>query len=372
MAAAEKKRQERIQKADADLKAYQKQIAAREADLDKKQQANIAARQKALQEYQKTIPDRLAKWIAQQNSGKETGWVALDLKNLKSSNGAKLEVQKDKSVFASGREGKTNYSFTSETTLEGITGLRIEALTDKRLPSQGPGRPPNGNFVLTELELTSASKKEPNKKTKAKFGNATATFSQQNFNAKQVVDGNKTASNNGWAIAPQLGKNQTAVFELKAPVNYKEGTILSFVLHQNYNDGKHALGRFRVSVTTDPLPLKFGMPKEIKQILALKEDARTDAQKKKLTDYFQKNDSELKKHQDALTAAKKPRPIDPELKKRQDHLADVSKPLPIDKELARFQRAVKLSEEQLKNQRLTAAQDLAWALINTPSFLFNH
>ena len=26
----------------------------------------------------------------------------------------------------------------------------------------------------------------------------------------------------------------------------------------------------------------------------------------------------------------------------------------------------------IKNKRLTAAQDLAWALINNPAFLFNH
>jgi hypothetical protein len=32
----------------------------------------------------------------------------------------------------------------------------------------------------------------------------------------------------------------------------------------------------------------------------------------------------------------------------------------------------KESESQLGNARLTAAQDLAWALINSPAFLFNH
>ena len=30
-----------------------------------------------------------------------------------------------------------------------------------------------------------------------------------------------------------------------------------------------------------------------------------------------------------------------------------------------------LSTTQLANQRLTGAQDLAWAIINNPSFLFN-
>ena len=48
-----------------------------------------------------------------------------------------------------------------------------------------------------------------------------------------------------------------------------------------------------------------------------------------------------------------------------------SKPLPADPRLDRLKRAVELSQKQLENERLTAAQDIAWALINTPSFLFN-
>ena len=32
----------------------------------------------------------------------------------------------------------------------------------------------------------------------------------------------------------------------------------------------------------------------------------------------------------------------------------------------------KMSEQQMTNRRLTAVQDVAWALINSPAFLFNH
>jgi hypothetical protein len=37
-----------------------------------------------------------------------------------------------------------------------------------------------------------------------------------------------------------------------------------------------------------------------------------------------------------------------------------------------MRRAVELSQEQLKNKRLTVAQDVVWALINNPAFLYNH
>jgi len=36
-----------------------------------------------------------------------------------------------------------------------------------------------------------------------------------------------------------------------------------------------------------------------------------------------------------------------------------------------LRKDVDLSKHQLEEKRLTAAQDLTWALINTPSFLFN-
>ena len=56
----------------------------------------------------------------------------------------------------------------------------------------------------------------------------------------------------------------------------------------------------------------------------------------------------------------------------QDALARTEKPLPADPQLTVYKRAVDLSTKQLTNKRLYGAQDIAWALINTPAFLFNH
>ena len=57
--------------------------------------------------------------------------------------------------FSSEEESaKGSYVVKAATELSRITGVRVEALSDTRLPKKGPGRAPNdGNFVLTELEV---------------------------------------------------------------------------------------------------------------------------------------------------------------------------------------------------------------------------
>ena len=66
-----------------------------------------------------------------------------------------------------------------------------------------------------------------------------------------------------------------------------------------------------------------------------------------------------------------PLPKDPKLIELESTLATAEKPLPLPPEVARLRRALSLSEKQLANKRVIGAQDLSWALINTPAFLFN-
>ena len=82
-------------------------------------------------------------------------------------------------------------------------------------------------------------------------------------------------------------------------------------------------------------------------------------------------DEGLNQRQTALAESKKPRPIDPKLKQLRDAYEVTSQPLPVDLKREQLQHDVELSAKLLENGRLTAAQDLAWALINSPAFLFN-
>jgi len=46
--------------------------------------------------------------------------------------------------------------------------------------------------------------------------------------------------------------------------------------------------------------------------------------------------------------------------------------VPDDPALVRLRADVATSAKQLADRRLTAIQDLAWALVNSPAFFFNH
>jgi len=90
-------------------------------------------------------------------------WTVLDPSSFISANGATLTKQGDLSILASGTNPATDtYTITAQTSLTGITGIRLEVMADASLPTDGPGRAsPSGNFKLTEIELTAESSAVP-------------------------------------------------------------------------------------------------------------------------------------------------------------------------------------------------------------------
>jgi len=92
-------------------------------------------------------------------------WTVLTPTTATAANGSSLSILGDGSVLSSGALPNTDiYTITAFTALTNITGVRLEALTDPSLPSNGPGRQPfNGNFVLSEfgVGITPAATPEP-------------------------------------------------------------------------------------------------------------------------------------------------------------------------------------------------------------------
>ena len=205
-----------------------------------------------------------------------------------------------------------------------------------------------------------------------KLIDAKADFSQKNYDVSTAIDGKNGDNNNGWAVSPQAGKPHKAVFAFNEPIKSDFGAKFKLSMMQNYRGNKYSLGRFRVSVSTSPTPLDFGLPTDVAEILAIATVDRTEEQQKRMLDYFGEFGRDVMKLRDSLATAKKPLPDDPDLKKLEMIVATAKAPIKIDPLLVRLRGEVAVSGGQLKNKRLTAAQDVAWALINNPAFLFNH
>jgi hypothetical protein len=147
---------------------------------------------------------------------------------------------------------------------------------------------------------------------------------------------------------------------------------LRVVLRQQYADARHLIGRFRLSVTDADGELNFGAPGEIASILAVAAEKRSPEQKAALIEHLAAGDKDTATARAALVEAEKPLPPDQGLAEHRSAVAAAEQPVLVEPLLASLRRDAALSRQQLANQRLTAAQDLAWALINTPGFLFNH
>ena len=294
--------------------------------------ARLAAENKkrvdAVAAYERLLPQLVARF--EETATRIPSWTPLEPTAMKSLGKAIFTTQKDKSILVSGPNAAAEtYTITFETKMANITGLRLEVLPDKALPGQGPGRSQNGNFVLNELKLDFLKSGAKDKPKQVKLIRPQATFAQDTFPIANAVDNNPET---GWAIFPQIAKPHVAVFELQGKVGTTEGTTLTVTMQQKFGQN-HTIGKFRISVTDSkpPVQLQGTVPENIAKIVDVPKAKRTPAQEAALLNYVRS----------------------------------------LDQELARLQRAV--NEYPVPpSPRVLGAQDLTWALMNSPAFLFNH
>jgi hypothetical protein len=90
------------------------------------------------------------------NSGGDVtaNWTVLSGATITSTGDETFTVLGDNSILVSGNNPATTvYSVSFSGSFSGITGIRLEALSDGSLPYGGPGRQANGNLTLTEITL---------------------------------------------------------------------------------------------------------------------------------------------------------------------------------------------------------------------------
>ncbi|MFO1000541.1 MAG: PSD1 and planctomycete cytochrome C domain-containing protein [Planctomycetaceae bacterium] len=175
--------------------------------------------------------------------------------------GEKLAIEEPDMVVVSGEiPARTTYVVDLEVAdIASVSSLRLSAF--KREPHVGPGRADNGNFVLSEVQLSLFQKPDsPDEKTaesevQLPLKSVTATVEQVNYAAAFSIDGKLET---GWAIddgrsipttaeatfffdEDHLRKGLLKLDSAKAPVG------LRIRLVQNHG-ARHVLGAFRLAV----------------------------------------------------------------------------------------------------------------------------
>ncbi len=219
------------------------EVTAKLAKVQERRMADDPQMDAAQRQWEQRIAPKLAKM-----------WQVLDPISYASSHGSTLTKLPDRSVLASGNNPHNdNYEIIARTNAVGVTALRIEALTHESLPHNGPGRAPNANAVVSEIQLEVAPANDPENFKPVKFATAWADHEQKNgeYFASKLIDGIVNPEN-GWAPEGHAKReDRTVVLATQEPIGFPGGTLVRVTLKHETKFSNHALGRVRLSVSTD-------------------------------------------------------------------------------------------------------------------------
>jgi hypothetical protein len=242
---------------------------------------------------------------------RQVEWTVLRPERLTSQSGAVLTLKDDGSILVSGANPDTEtYTLDVADVPQGITAFRIEVIPDDSLPQKGPGRADNGNFVLSEFQVFQKPVAENATEVLLPLQNATATFEQtgaaganpyKKWAVAAAIDNDAQGPTWGWAVMEQVGRSNSAVFETAEKPSDESGP-LKLVLKQNLDNPRHTLGRFRISVTTAPRPVRADVvpPAEVESILRVARDERTPEMQDRLAAHYRSIAPELETQREEL------------------------------------------------------------------------
>ena len=212
------------------------------------------------------------------------------------SNEPVLTLENDKSIFVSGDTTKDDrFVLAFDNPPAGVAAIRLEALADKRLPGNGPGRTyyegPKGDFLLYNI-IVKADGKE------VKIASATAS---NNGNPQLAFDGEDLT---GWGPGDRLGEDCQAVFNLAEPLPAARALTVELRMGRHY---AATLGKFRISATTTPgKALARILPQGTEEVLASGDVQKIAGEHERLFRHFLLNAPELSKYSDPIRPLLKP------------------------------------------------------------------
>ena len=214
--------------------AYVKNLYREYVELNQKLVAPDTSLQPAQQRWEKTI---------------RSIWTPQRPTQMGTQSRARMIQNPDHSIIFAGRPpAKDTYGFHLKPTGT-VTGIRLEALRDQRLPRGGPGLAGNGNAILTGFRVRAQTPAgEPRD---IKIARATASYSQPGFPVSGATNGE---NDSGWAFGAPQPMDHAAVFEFEEPVTLKPAEILNVTLYFYGPYPGHSIGKLRLSTTTAAKP----------------------------------------------------------------------------------------------------------------------
>jgi hypothetical protein len=243
---------------------------------------------KSLDELSKRLVAEQSKWEQALAGGTQNQapveWHTLTAEDASSENGATVTKLPDQSLLVSGKNPDTDdLIMTALTQLTGVTGVKLEVLPDDSLAVKGPGRAPNGSWVLSEFKMLGDGRP-------VELAAVRSDYDQPGWPLVDALDGK---DDTGWGAYPQVGKAHEAVFEVRTAFGYRPDRLLSFRLQFRSKYKQHVIGHFRISITNSPLALLRPVSPEVKSALAVAADQRKDEQKKAITDFYLASDPRM-------------------------------------------------------------------------------
>jgi len=213
----------------------------------------------------------------------EQDWVILRPNRYVSAGGTTLKLLSDGSLLATGKNPEADtYTLAAPLERPGITGLRLEVLKDPSLPREGPGRDPDGNFFLSEVEAEVSPAGKADAGEKITFAKAVADESQEGYQANNLVS--QKTYKTGWAIdaADTVNRRQLVLIPDK-PFGFEQGALLTVRINHEMRHASRNIGRFRLSVTSMENPTRIvEVPASLRPVLDTPESGRNEEHRKAL------------------------------------------------------------------------------------------
>jgi hypothetical protein len=225
----------------------------------------------------------LAKYAAPAHTAQAL-WSPADYVEYDTSSGAGFQLLDDHSLLADGRGAfNDTYRIVANTALKQIAAVRLRVLTHDSLPHHGPGLAGNGNFVLTQFEVSAGGVGQ-------EIVRATADLEQPGYPAAAAFD---DQAKTGWAINPgkggsaKMNSDHEIIFVFAKPI-VLEGQPIEIKLRHDLNQN-YLIGRFALDFSAS-VPPAGKAADAMSTALQIDPEKRSEAQKKLVREAFERGE----------------------------------------------------------------------------------